>query len=130
MTSPFRLSVLPQRFTVARLRADDPIPPALLARAGSFVSITRTPDELSIICPSGVAPESEASQAGWRAMRLEGQWDFGEVGVLAAIAAPLAARGVAILVVGTFRTDYILVAEAAMPAAVECLRQAGCEVVE
>jgi hypothetical protein len=124
-----RLRVLAGRFSVARLPPSAPIPPSSLGPGASFASVTRTGDELSVICEEHLAPNAEVSEGGWRILQLEGSWDLGEVGVLASIAGPLADGGVAILAVGTFSTDYLLVKEDAIDAAIRCLRDQGHEVV-
>lgn len=95
---------------------------------GSFLSITRTADELSVVCPEEYAPEGAAVEVGWRAMKVEGTLDFSLVGILASISAPLADAGVGIFVVSTFDTDYVLVKEASLERAVSALEGAGHEV--
>ena len=73
------------------------------------VSITRTPDELSIVCPEeAVPPDDVTSEDGWRALKVPGPIPFETTGVLAGIAAPLAAAGISIFAISTFDTDYVL----------------------
>jgi hypothetical protein len=120
-----RLTLLPEDLMVVRLNPSDPIPAWALA-AGSLVSITRTADELSIICPSQAhLPESAAVSAGWRALRFEGPFAFDQVGVMAAVAAPLAQAGVSILALATYDTDYLLVKNEQLPLALQAVRAAG-----
>jgi hypothetical protein len=120
------LRVLPGELVVCRLPADAPAPP-VPAQAQLF-AITRTADELSIVCPVADAPPGAEAQAGWRALRVDGPLDFALTGILAAIAEPLAQAGISIFAVSTYDTDYVLVPELALAAAVEALRRAGHDV--
>ena len=95
---------------------------------GGFFSVTRTGDELSVVCPEVVVPGDARSEGGWRALKLEGPFEFSEVGVLASVAAPLAEAGVGIFAVSTFDTDYVLVKEEQLSPAVAALRGRGHEV--
>ena len=61
-----------------------------------FVSITRTPDELSIVCPQEAVPPDTTVEEGFRALVVPGPIPFTETGVLAALATPLAAAGIPI----------------------------------
>jgi uncharacterized protein len=119
------LTVLPGTLAICRLPASDRIPSWALELHEGFVSITRTPDELSIVCPQEAVPPDTTVEEGFRALMVPGPIPFEQTGVLAAIAAPLAAAGIPIFAIATYDTDYVLVREAALPAAVEALRQAG-----
>jgi uncharacterized protein len=92
---------------------------------GVFFSITRTADELSVVCAERDAPKDAKVEGGWRAMKVEGTLDFSLTGVLASISAPLADAGVSIFVVSTYETDYVLVKEASLMKAVPALEAAG-----
>src|SRR5262249_31907577 len=108
---------------VCRLAADAPLPAwAVDGPAGPVASITRTADELSIVCQQGVVPEGVRCEPGWRALRVVGTLDLAIVGALATLLAPFAAAGVAVFVVSTFDTDYLLVKEDRLDAAVDALR--------
>jgi hypothetical protein len=56
-----------------------------------------------------------------RALRLEGPIDFGETGVLASLAQPLADDGIALFAISTFDTDYVLVRESDLARALAAL---------
>jgi hypothetical protein len=132
--APLTIEMLTEPLSVCRLRADARLPD-WATRAGSFYSITRTADELSVICATALIPESQtgdddpsaivAREDGWRAMKLVGPFALTEVGVLLRIAAPLAAAGISILAIGTFDTDYILVKATRLADALAELRKAG-----
>lgn len=120
------LTVLPGRLAVCRLEPGA-APPAW-AIGGALWSITGTADELSVVCEEGRAPEGVRREAGWRALKVAGPLDFALTGVLSAIAGPLAEAGVSIFAVSTFDTDYVLVKEERLGAAVAALRAAGLAV--
>ncbi len=120
------LTLLEGRLAVCRLDADADVP--AWATAGSPSSVTRTAGELSVVCPEGSVPDGVRCEKGWRVFRLEGPFEFTEVGILSAVAAPLAEAGVGIFAVSTFDTDYVLVKEEHLGDAAEALRGRGHEV--
>ena len=109
-------------YAVCRLPADAPLP-AWVA-GGLFLSITRTADELSLVCCAAAVPEGVRCEQGWRCLRVGGTLDFALVGVLAALLNPLADAGVSVFVLSTFDTDYLLVKEPDFERAVGVLRHA------
>jgi hypothetical protein len=117
------LDLLEGTFAVCRLPADSPIP--AWSAGGPFVSISRTDDELSLVCREGAVPEGVRCERGWRCLRVAGTPDLSLVGVLASLLGPLAAAGITVFVVSTFDTDYLLVKEPALQRAAEVLRGAG-----
>jgi uncharacterized protein len=117
------LTVLEGRLSICRLDAGVEIP--AWATEASFFSVTRTEDELSIVCPEEVVPEGVSGERGWRALKLEGPFELSTVGILASIAAPLAEAGVSIFAVSTFDTDYLLVRGEQLDFAVDTLREHG-----
>jgi uncharacterized protein len=117
------LTVLGERLSICRLNAGEEIP--AWATGGPFFSVTRTRDELSVVCPEDVVPESISREWGWCALRLEGPFDLSMVGVLASVASPLAEAGASIFAVSTFDTDYVLVREEQLDLAVDTLRASG-----
>lgn len=92
---------------------------------GPFHAITRTPRELSIVCPEDLVPAGVRSEKGWRCLSLAGPIAFTETGVLSSLATPLAEAGIGIFVISTFDTDYVLVAVSRLEAAVRALEGAG-----
>jgi uncharacterized protein len=110
------------RFAVCRLPPDALIP---LLTGTEFTSITRTAEELSIVCPTDQAPSSAKCESPWTCFKLEVPFAFSLTGVLASFLNPLAERGIPIFAVSTFDTDYILVKEEHAAAALETLQAAG-----
>jgi uncharacterized protein len=120
------LTVLGERLSICRLDAGEEVP--AWATGAPFFSVTRTRDELSVVCPEDVVPESISREWGWCALRLEGPFDLSMVGVLASVASPLAEAGASIFAVSTFDTDYVLVREEQLDLAVDTLRSSGYRV--
>ncbi len=100
------------------------------ALRGSFVSMIRTEHELSVVAPSDGVPAHAKAERGWRAIHVEGTLDFGLTGILAALTVPLAAAGVPVFALSTYDTDYLLVREAMLEAALDALRGAGHTVLD
>jgi uncharacterized protein len=126
--SKLTVSILPEHLAICRLDAGASVP--VWAEQGTFVSVTRTREELTVICPEErIAPEIEASR-NWRAFQLQGPFDLNLVGLLVSVAAPLAQAGVSILPIGTYDTDYVLVRQTQLEAAIRALTFIGIEVQE
>jgi hypothetical protein len=119
----FDLTVLPGAFAIVRLAADTPLP--RWAARGEFFSVTRTSDEVSVVCLADQVPSGIASETGWRAVKVTGPFALSEIGVLAAVAAPLAEAKVSLFAISTFDTDYLLVSEKQLNAAIAALKGAG-----
>jgi len=117
------LTVLPDRYAICRLDADAPLP--TWAVEGQFLSVTRTPDELSIVCLERNIPSDARCMDGWRVLKCEGPLDFTLTGIVASIAEPLADAGVAIFPIATHDTDYVLVKESQLEVAVNALSAYG-----
>lgn len=126
MPFPSVLSTLPGRYAVCRMDPAMAIP--AWAEDGIFFSITRTNDELSIVCEETTVPDGVKAERGWAAMKLHGPIPFGTTGVLSSLAAPLARAGISIFALSTFDTDYLLVKAETMDRSVSALRAAGWEV--
>ena len=105
------VSVLPGTLAICRLHASERIPSWALELHEGFVSITRTPDELSIVCPQDAVPPDTRVEEDWRALVLPGPIPFEMTGVLAALTVPLAEAGIPVFAISTYDTDYVLVRE-------------------
>ena len=112
------------RLAVCRLASDDEIPQWALRSVG-FVSVTRTADELSLICAENAVPQGIQCETGWRIFKVEGPLDFTLTGVLASVAQPLAEAAVSIFTISTYDTDYVMVKEQDLEKAVQALAAAG-----
>lgn len=119
----FTLTVLKDHFAICRLDLTDEIP--AWALESHFVSITRTLDELSIICPQEVVPKDVICEKEWRGIGIVGPLPLHMVGVLKTLAIPLARRSISIFVISTYDTDYLLVPQDSLDQAIEVLRREG-----
>ena len=118
-----RYAVLEGTFAVCRLAPTVPVPEWSL-RAG-FFSITRTADELSLVCAETHVPTGIPAEYGWACLQLQGPFPFAMSGVLAAFIEPLADAGIGILAISTFDTDCVLVKTDRLAATIATLEQAG-----
>ena len=121
------LVVEPWPLSVCRLAPDDPWPTP--APGAPVHSVTRTPDELSVVCAAGNEPNGSKVAPGWRALRIVGPLAFDLTGIVASVSDPLAGAGIAVFVLSTFDTDLVLVQGADLDAAGAALRAAGHAVV-
>jgi hypothetical protein len=116
------LDLMPHPYAICRLDADAPLPD-WATRA--FSSITRTANELSIVCGSDDVPADVQAQRGYRGLAVRGSLDFSLIGIVAALAGALAAASISIFVVSTYDTDYLFVRGADLARAVAALHAAG-----
>lgn len=119
----FTFRVLVGRFAVVRLSPDTPLP--AWATAGTFFSVTRTDDELSIVCEQALAPAEVTRSDGWAALKLVGPFAFDETGVVASVTRTLADAGVGVFVLSTYDGDHVLVQAAHLTVATAALMAAG-----
>lgn len=124
-----RLQRLPGELAIARLPPAEPTPEWAHGTA-LFVSVSRTTDELSIVCPAEWMPDDVACSSGWVALKVLGQIDLSAVGVLASLADILRDARVSLFVVSTYDTDYLLVPHSDADRSIQALIQAGHDVVD
>ena len=121
------LEVLAETLAVCRLPADAPVP--LWATGPSrFLTVSRTSEELSITAVQASVPPELRCERDYRALRVKGPLPLNLIGVLAAIADPLAAAGLSIFAISTFDTDYVLVKARDLEPAIAALERAGHQV--
>lgn len=118
---------LPRPYAIVRLAAAEDIPE--WATKGDFASITRTADELSIVCPADNVPHDVHFPHRWVCLKLEGPFPFSLTGVLLSFIEPLSSNGIPIFAVSTYDTDYVLVKEDRSEGVVDLLRTAGHELI-
>jgi hypothetical protein len=117
------LSLLPDSYSVCRLAPEAEIPPWALA--GAFFSITRTKEELSLVCSQEVVPVGVQCEKDWRCIMVKGPLDFSFTGILASLTVSLAEAGISVLAISTFDTDYLLIRADNLKRAVLKLEEAG-----
>lgn len=122
MKEELTLKLLKEKYGVVRLEKDDSIP--TWAFAGEFYSITKTEDELSVVCLEKNIPldiKNRKCEDGWRILKIEGPLDFSLVGILAKISTLMAENSISIFAISTYDTDYILIKEENIKKAVDIL---------
>jgi hypothetical protein len=117
---------LPGSYAIVRLAPDAAVPD--WATKGDFTSITRTSDELSIVCPAENLPPDAHSPHRWICLKLEGPFPFSQTGVLLSFIEPLSTNDVPIFAISTYDTDYVLIPEE-FAKALDVLREAGHEFI-
>lgn len=117
------LTLLPEPIAICRLEAAEPIP--MWATSSPWWSITRTTEELSVVCAESFVPAGVSASRGWRALRFAGPLPLDQTGILASVTGPLAAARISVFAIATFDTDYVLIPGAQRPAAIEALERAG-----
>ena len=117
------LTVLDETYAVVRLPRQSDIPN--WAYGGSFLSITKTDDELSVVCNMELVPQNQVSELDWRIIKVVGPVDVSLTGILAGITQPLTGHEISIFAVSTYDTDYILVKNEQLEKAIEILKNEG-----
>lgn len=121
----YRLETLAAEHGICRLAPSEELPSWAAATPGAIFSVTRTAEELSIVCAETLPPPGVVCSRGWRAIRIAGTLEHTLTGVLVALAAPLAEAEIPIFAISSFDTDYLLVPGNRFEAATEVLTEAG-----
>ena len=116
----------PESYAIVRLAPNGEVP--AWAHCGEFSSITRTPEELSVICQEQYIPPDQVLVKGWHLIGCQGPLEFSAVGILAQLTAVLMEAGLSILTISTYNTDYILTRN--QESTRIALQKAGHEVVQ
>ncbi len=118
-----KLEILIGSFSVHRFCSEERIPAHVLN--SSFYSITKTDEELSIVCPSSIHVSADHSEADWSCIKIVGPLDFSLTGIIAKISTLLAQVEISIFTISTYDTDYILVKTDRLGIATKVLTQSG-----
>lgn len=105
-----KLKKLTGTYAIARIEPNAFIPQ--WADGAGFVSISRTEDELSIVCLQDRIPALVKHDGNWTCYKFQGPFAFGETGVVLSVIKPLSENGIGIFVVSTFDGDHLLVKSA------------------
>jgi uncharacterized protein len=98
------------------------------ASRGEFFTISRTNEELSIVCSQDDVPQDLQNlkiERNWRCLKVKGPLDFSLTGVMASLAGPLAEAKISIFAISTFDTDYLLITQQEFERAIVTLIGAG-----
>ncbi len=120
------LSVLSEKFAICFFEKNSVIP-SWASQDNKFYSVTRTVDEISIVCPQDNVPGGVIAERNWRAFKLETVLDISVTGIVASLSGPLAKAGISIFYLSTYKTNYLLVEEVNLAKAVAVLAKT-CEI--
>ena len=118
--------ILRETFAICRLDKDAPIPDWAF-QSGLF-SITRTKEELSIVCPQINIPKGIICNQGWSCLKVKGPLDLTSTGVISSIALTLEQEGISLFSISTYDTDYVMVREKDLEKAIFALAKAGQQI--
>ena len=115
--------ILRETFVICRLDKDAPIPDWVFQ--GNLYSVTRTKDELSIVCPLINVPKGIVCNQGWSCLKFKGPLDLSLTGIISSIASTLERENISLFSISTYDTDYVMVKEKNLEQAIFALTKAG-----
>ncbi len=121
------LELMKETFTIHSFPPAADIPQPIYQAPIYFIS--KTYDELSVVCPSTIELDSLEHESGWGALEVLGPLGFSLTGILSNISGVLANEKISIFHISTFDTDYILVKQDAMFNAIQALQKAQYNVL-
>lgn len=98
--------------------------PAWLAKS-DFHSLTRTGDELSMVCRQDIIEfeKGMSIDKGWRILKIKGPLDLSQTGIISSIAGILSQSHIPVFVVSAYQTDYVLIKENHLKSARDALNK-------
>jgi len=117
------LSILPDRYAICKLESDGEVPE--WTQRSTFWSVTKTQQELSILCAEDDVPGNIKAERGWKVLKVEVPLDFSLTGIIASLTGPLAEANISVLVLSAYKTDYVMVRESSLDKAISILSSAG-----
>ena len=127
MDQKLKLRLLDEKFAVSIMPQFAELP-SVFAK-GEMCFVMRTDEDLTIICPEFMAPDSGQQEIGYRCIRTAEQIPPNTTGVFISLAKPLTEAGISIFAVSTFHSDYIFLMEEHLVKATQALQHAGHEFV-
>lgn len=124
----FTMKLLKDRFAVCRLNNNELIPQ--WAKENNFFSITKTQDELSIVCSQDNIPDEVKCEKDWSTLKVEGPLDFSLIGILSSISTILAENKISIFAISTYDTDYILIKDSEINKAIDALSDERYKIIK
>lgn len=119
---------LENEFTIHRFSPADSIPMNIFESKSYWIG--KTDEELSVVCDSKILLHSSKSESNWSILKIIGELDFSEVGILADISSTLAKAEISIIALSTFNTDYIMIKTINLEKAKKVLQEAGYTIHE
>jgi hypothetical protein len=127
MLQSLKLILHEQTYAICKLDPDESIPNWITMK--SFSSITRTHDELSLVCDETIVPHDIQFDPGWNCFELEGPFDFSDIGILHSLSKPLTKADIPIFVISSYLTDFLLIKNNNLPKAIAVLEGEGFSII-
>lgn len=89
----------------------------------SIYHISKTHDELSIVCNQDLDLGAEQSSKPYSCLKVIGPLDFSLVGIIAKLSDILMKRDIPIFVISTYDTDYLLIRDKNIDTAIKALNE-------
>lgn len=118
-----KLQLMEGDFTIHRFKPSRVVPVEIFD--SNFFHITKTDEELSIVCPSSLLLNSEQCDADWSCIKVLGPLDLSSTGILTGLSMILAKARISIFAISTYDTDYILIKSSKIHEATAVLQDAG-----
>jgi hypothetical protein len=125
-TIKLKLKVLSSNYGVCRFDPHTEVPS--WAMQGDFFTVSKSQEELSIVCQASLIPADIKAEKEWRIFKIEGPFSFTQIGILNAVTSVLSENGISLFAVSTFDTDYIMVKCADLDRSIQALRKAEHQV--
>lgn len=119
--SKFNIKIFEGTFAVCKINCLDDIKEIL--EHDSFLSLTVTDDEISVVIEEKLIPHDSDCEKGWKILKIDETLDFSLTGVISSITKILADANIPVFVISTFNTDYILIKSDNLERAVNVLKE-------
>ncbi len=119
--SKLNMLVMEGDYSLCRLESFAGIPEWALP--SPFYTITKTADELSIVCESRFVPVEVKQDGNWKLLKIAAVLDLSLTGITARFSTALANAGVNLCVIATYDTDYIMVKSGKLITAIKALEE-------
>ena len=125
ITMKLNLLVLKDFYAICRFDKEASVPQWIIK--SDFYNITKTPDELSLVCNQDLIKTSETTliDKNWRCIKIDNLLDLSLTGIIAEISKILKESKIPIFTISTYNTDYIFVKDQKLENAIECLKKNG-----
>lgn len=125
MTSKSSLELDVLQNSIALCRPNPTAPAPTWAFRGSFYSVSKTAEELSVVCDEALVPADVKAEKNWRCFKVKGPLDFGLRGILASLSHPSVEVGISIFARSKFDTDNLLVKQKDFERSISTLTRSG-----
>jgi hypothetical protein len=120
------LELLKDEYTIYRFHPEYQIPQK--TNNSSFISVTKTEDEISVVAVSGAFEQYDKKEDNWKILKIAEELDFNQTGIISKISAILAEAEISIFVISTYNTDYLLVKKDKLEKAINLLEYNNYEI--